>query len=265
MRLTSLILLGSLVGTGGCVRGDKSDNTDSAESALDSSDSVSAEGDVMVANVDGVDTTSFTALTSAQLASAIAANIHAKWPNACAQVTATGADVNVVYNDCSGPRGLVHVTGTIDMAISVSLTGSISIHATATNFDVNNATLDIDADAVYSISGTQRSLTVMSKGSGVGPRGNEIDHSGNYTLTWDPSSSCGSIDGSWSTDFTSATASATRSNDLQISKCVNACPTGSLTHHYLGGASLTVTFDGTASAAWSASTGASGTATLACR
>lgn len=266
MRFTSLILVGSLlplVGSAACMRGGTSANTDSAASAVDSSDSVSSEGDLVAANVDGANT-NFAALTSDQLAAAIAANITAKWPNGCATVTANGSDLTVVYNDCSGPRGLIHVTGTLDLAISVSLTGAISVHATGTNVEVNRATLDIDADAVYTVTGTQRTLAVTSKGTGVGPRGNEIDHSGNYTLTWDPSTTCGSIAGHWQTDFSNATTSVERSNDLSLSKCVNACPTGSLTHHYLGGASVTVTFDGSATATWSASTGASGSVALAC-
>ncbi|HEY0254850.1 MAG TPA: hypothetical protein VGC41_25165 [Kofleriaceae bacterium] len=248
------------------MRGDKGgDGTDTAESAVDSSDSVSSEGDVLAANMDGATVASALPLTNEQLAAAVAANINAKWPNACAQVSASGANLVVTYNDCSGPRGLVHVTGTLNMALDISTAGAIDVHATGSGFEVNSAVLDIDADAVYSISGTQRSLVVSSKGTGIGPRGNDIDHSGDYTLTWDPATSCGSISGHWMTDFSNAAASAERSNDLTLSKCVNACPTGSLTHHYLGGASLTVAFDGSATAQWSASTGASGTIALACR
>jgi hypothetical protein len=219
----------------------------------------------MAANIDGADTTGLVALTGDQLATAIAANITAKWPNACAQVSANGADITVVYNDCSGPRGLVHVTGTLDLTISVSLTGAISVHAAGTNIEVNQAVLDIDADGVYTVSGTQRTLAVTSKGTGTGPRGNEIDHSGNYTLSWDPSTTCGSIAGHWQTDLSNATNAIERSNDLTLSKCLGACPTGMLTHHFFGGASVTVTFDGSANATWSASTGASGTVALACR
>ena len=264
MRLTTVILMGSLLGSAACVRGQSGGNTDSAESAVDSSDSVSSEGDLVAANVDGASTTGLTALTSDQLALAIVANIHAKWPNACAQVTANGSDITVVYNDCSGPRGLVHVTGTLDLAISLSATGAVEIHATGTGVEVNNATLDIDADAIYTISGSTRSLAVTSKGTGTGPRGNEIDHEGNYTLTWDPSTTCGSIAGHWQTDFTSANASAERSNDISLSKCVGACPTGTLTHHYVLGASVTVTFDGTSTAKWTTSGGLSGSVALAC-
>jgi hypothetical protein len=264
MRLTTIILFGSLLGSSACMRGDGAGSTDTAESAVDSSDSVSSEGDLVAANVDGASTTGLTALTSDQVALAIVANIHAKWPNACAQVTANGSVITVVYNDCSGPRGLVHVTGTLDLEISLTTAGAVEIHATGTGVEVNNAVLDIDAEAVYTISGTTRSLAVTSKGTGTGPRGNTIDHEGNYTLTWDPTTTCGSISGHWQTDFTSATASAERSNDLSLSKCVGACPTGTLTHHFLGGASVTVNFDGSATATWTASTGGSGSVALAC-
>lgn len=245
----------------GCTRGDKSDSSDTAESAIDSEESVSSEGDVMAANMDGANVQSLAPLTGVQLAAAVAANINAKWPNACAQVTANGANLVVTYNDCSGPRGLVHVTGTLNMALDVSTNGAIDVHATATGFEVNNAVIDVDATAVYAISGTQRSLTVSSKGSGIGPFGNDVEHQGNYTLTWDPATSCGSIDGTWQTQL----AAGERSNDVTLSKCLSACPTGSLTHHYIGGASLTVTFDGSATARWSASTGASGTVALSCQ
>jgi len=41
--------------------------------------------------------------------------------------------------------------------------------------------------------------------------------------------------------------------------------TGTVTHHFLAGASLTITFDGTATATWSASNGKSGTVALSCQ
>ncbi len=265
IHFSSLMLVGSLLGAAaGCNKQDGTSGTDSAAGAVDSSEAVSAEGNLIAANVDGTTTTGAIALTGDQLAAAIAANITGKWTNGCAVVTSSGANITAIYNNCSGPRGLVNVDGQLDMTVSVSLTGAISIHATATDFQVNSASLDIDADATYARSGTSRSLTVTTEGSGTGPRGNSIDRKGDYTLTWDPSTSCASIDGSWSTDFSNASGAASRSNDVNFSKCAGACPSGSMTHHYLGGASLTLKFDGTAVATWSASTGASGSVALAC-
>ena len=264
MRLTSFILISSSLFA--CMRNSTTD-VDTAESTVDSSDSVSAEGDVMTAAVDGADVAGFTAATAADVSARIVANIGLRMqPAGCATVTQSGANITVVYNDCTGPRGLVHVTGELDLVVSLAIDGSITVHGTATNLEVNAATLDVDADAVYKTAGTSHTLTVQTHGSGTGPRGNTIDHVGNYTMTWDTASECRAIVGDWSTELTQAgAASATRSNDVDLERCAGGCPTGTITHHYLGGASITVTFDGTATASWSASTGRSGTVALACR
>ncbi len=262
-QLAPLVLL---VLAASCLKSkDSGTGVDTAESAVDSSDSVSAEGNVMMAEMDGSDMTGLTAVTADQVAARIAANIAVRWtPSTCATVTSSGTTVTVVYNDCTGPRGLVHVTGTLVIAVSVDAAG-IHGHGTATGFQVNQATLDIDADATYSVSGTTHTLMVDTTGEGTGPRGNEIDHKGDYTITWDTFSQCGSIDGAWSTDITTPVATAQRSNDVSLSRCAGGCPTGTVTHHYLGGASITVTFDGTATASWTASTGRSGTVALQCQ
>jgi hypothetical protein len=252
----SLVLFGSLAA---CVhRGDG--GVDTAESAVDSSDSTEAEGNLMMSAVDGADGTAAAPLTSDQVAVRIAANIGLRWAAGCAQVTQSGATITVVYNDCTGPRGLVHVTGTLVLAVSVSATGVISVHGTSDDMQVNRATLVIDANATYAVSGTSHTLTVATNGSGTGPRGNTIEHQGNYTISWDTASQCGSIDGMWSTDL----GDLSRSNDVNIDRCAGGCPTGTLTHTFLRGASITVTFDGSATATWTSSTGGHGSVTLAC-
>ena len=218
----------------------------------------------MASAVEGADASGLTALTADQISATIAANIATRWPGGCAVVNQTGADITVTYTDCSGPRGLVHVTGELDLTVSVALSGGISVAASATDLEVNSATLDFNATGTYSSSGTMDTLVVTAHGSGTGPRGNSIDHNGQYTVTWDSSSQCRSIDGSWSTDLTTPVATATRSNMVDLSRCGAGCPTGTLTHKFLGGASLTITFDGTATAQWSASTGTSGAVQLTC-
>jgi hypothetical protein len=261
-QLPLFILLGSSLVA--CARNGA--NVDSAESALDSSDSVESEGNIMMASVDGADMSGLTALTGDQVAAHIAANAPARFtPAGCATATATGSNVKLELNDCTGPRGLLHVSGELDLTASVSITGAISVHAAATALMVNRATIDIDSDATYAVNGTTHTLQVQTQGSGTGPRGNDIDHTGQYTITWDTSSQCGSIAGHWSTELSNGSASVERSNDVNLMRCAAGCPTGMLTHHFLGGASLTVTFDGTAVAQWSTSTGKSGTVNLACQ
>jgi hypothetical protein len=266
MKNIALVLLssGSLIG---CMRsGGSTDNVDSASAAADSQESVSDESDIMIASVDGSSPTGLAAATDDQIAATIAANVAGRWPGGCATVVQTGADVTITYNDCTGPRGLVHVTGELDLTISVS-GAAISVHASASDLEVNMATIDFTADGTLTTSGTMQSLAVTASGSGTGPRGNAIDHNGNYTVTWDSSDTCRTIDGSWSTDLTTPVATAERANTVDLMRCGDSCPTGTFTHKYLGGALLTLTFNGTATASWAATVGAtstSGTIALTC-
>ncbi|HEX7844093.1 MAG TPA: hypothetical protein VF469_41745 [Kofleriaceae bacterium] len=261
-KLSSLVLLGSSLLVGACMNRGGGADLDSAASAIDSSDSTEAEGNMMMASVDGADAAGLIAPTAAQVAVRVAANVVLRWnPNACATVAQKDAQVSITFKDCTGPRGLVHVSGELDLAISVSTAGVITVHGTSSGLQVNRADLMVDATATYAVSGTSHTLTVQTMGSGTGPRGNEVEHDGSYTLTWDTTSMCHTIAGHWQTDL----GARERSNDVSLQRCAGGCPTGTVTHHFLAGASLTVTFDGTATAKWAASTGASGTTQLSCQ
>lgn len=261
-KLNSVILFGSSLLMGACVNHSGGEDVDSAASAIDSSESIEAEGNVMMSAVDGTDGSGLTVVTAAEVAVRIAANVELRWnPSGCATVTQEGARVSITYDDCTGPRGLVHVSGTLELAISVSTSGAITVHGTSSGLRVNRAELVVDATATYAVSGTSHTLEVETMGSGTGPRGNTVDHEGSYTISWDPSSMCHSIEGHWQTEI----GTRERSNDVSLQRCAGGCPTGTITHHFLAGASLMVTFDGTATAQWSASTGASGTVQLDCR
>jgi hypothetical protein len=259
-KFNSLVLFSSSLLAAACATHGGAD-TDSAAAAVDSSDSTQAEGDMMAGAVDGADTSGLAAPTSADIAVRIAANASLRWnPAGCAKVTRNAALVTIAFDDCTGPRGLVHVTGELDLDISLTTVGQISVHATSSNLQVNRADLVIDATATYAVSGTQHTLTVETMGSGTGPRGNTVDHDGNYTIAWDTGSQCRSIDGHWQTDL----GSHERSNDVSLQRCAGGCPTGTVTHHFLAGASLTVTFDGTDVAHWTTSAGVTGTTQLSC-
>src|ERR1043166_7544752 len=138
---------------------------------------------MMMGAVDGADGSGLVAPTGADIAVRIAANVSLRWnPTGCATVTHDGAQVSITYNDCTGPRGLVHVTGKLDLAITASATRAITVHGTSAGLQVNRANLVIDATATYAVSGTSHTLTVETMGSGTGPRGNAVDHEGNYTI-----------------------------------------------------------------------------------
>ncbi len=273
--LAALTLIGTSLVATACARNNgTSDDPDSPSSAVDSEESTEAEGNMIMANVDGADMGGVTAdvsgsgaaaLTVAGVEAAITANVQARW-GACASASSSGANMAIKYTDCTGPHGLVHVTGELDLAITITAANQIQVVATASGLQVNKANLDVNATATYSVTPTEHVLAVSTMGDGTGfLRGTNIDHQGNYTLSWDPTSQCGSIDGTWSTDFSNGSASASRSNDVSLSDCAGGCPTGTLTHHFLLGETLTVTFDGTSVATWATSTGKSGTVNLACQ
>ena len=264
--MRNLLILASLSSSLlACMNRNDSLGTDSAETAIDSADSTSAEGNLMMASVDGTagtDGAALIAVTADAAAAKIAANISARYsPAACATVTQTGAAIKAVYHDCTGPRGLVHVTGELDLAIAVSTTGAISVHGTSTGMQVNGATLDVDATGTYTSNGTAHQLAVQTTGTGTGVRGLAVDHEGNYTINWDTATQCHSIAGMWSTDL----GDKTRSNDVTMSRCAAGCPTGSVKHTFLRGQSVTISFDGSATATWSTSGGASGNVALSCQ
>jgi hypothetical protein len=260
-KLSSLVLFSSSLLVAACAnRG--GEDMDSAAAAIDSSDSTQAEGDIMMGAVDGADGAGLVAPTAAEVAVRVAANASLRWnPSGCAKVTQNGALVAITFNDCTGPRGLVHVTGELDLTISVTTAGAISVHATSSDLQVNRTDLVVDATATYAVTGTGHTLTVQTSGSGTGPRGNTVDHEGSYTITWDTASQCRSIAGHWQTDL----GARERSNDVSVQRCAGGCPTGTITHHFLAGASLTITFDGTATAHWTTSAGATGTTQLSCQ
>lgn len=261
MKKLSLLVLA--LGTGACMqRGGGDGDLATARLAVDSSDSTEAEGNMLMATVDGAELTGAVAITADQAAARIAANVALRWnPSGCAVVQQSGANITITYTDCTGPRGLVHVSGTLDVVVSVTADGAIAAHGTSDDLRVNGASLVVDADATYRISATEHTLTVHTTGSGVGAFGNTIDHEGDYTITWDTATACGRIVGDWSTEI----GSRERATQADVARCAGGCPTGSITHQFRLGATMTVTFDGTATAAWTASTGASGTFALACR
>jgi hypothetical protein len=267
-NFTSLVLLGSSLTFAACAsNGDAGTSTDdSPETAIDSADSTSSEGNMMMAATDGSDRSSLTALSvSAQ----VSANLGARFtPSSCVVVTPTATTVKAVFTDCTGVYGLTHVTGELDLSVSLSTQGAITVHGVSTGLKVGGADLDVDATATYSSQGPSHTLTVTTKGTGTGPRGNAVDHDGSYTVSWDSSSQCRSLMGEWSTEL----GALTRSNEVDVTQCGTSCPTGTIVHKFLGGKALTVTFDGSATASWvlAGATGSttamtSGTVTLSCQ
>ena len=254
--LAYLIPLGLLAGCGGA---DPTGDQASVSAALDSSDQTATESALMLATTNGTDG----AGSASQAAVMAGAQAKTFWqPAGCVTATQVNNVVTYKLSDCTGPYGLVHVTGSVAVTYTADAAG-IHAAAVANGLLVNGATMNLDSSADYTVNGTAKKLVVATDGSGTGAFGNAITRKGGYTLTWDDASMCGTLDGAWSTQIGADTWSTSIANYAQ---CKYHCPSsGTLSH--TGGISkvtITVTFDGTANARWSTSRGRSGTIALFC-
>ncbi len=228
-----------------------SDELAAAEQGSDSAQVTSDEAAVLTVTVDGTENARLVdpqaPPTPAAVATTAAANARNDLiPTTC--FTATVADDTVTYsfNDCTGPRGLVHLNGVIDVVYSTDDAG-IHAHATTTDFAVNNSTLSFDDMATYTVVNGDKSLAVQLSGDATGPLGNHFTRAGSYTVTW--TSTCETLDGEWSVTAAVGTRSTTVT-DFNV--CKGACPGagGTISHTYRTGLVINITFDGTAVAHW---------------
>jgi len=251
-----LLLCSLLAGCGGA---DPNGDAASVSAALDSTGETANDSALMLATTDGTEA----AASSNEAAVMAGARAKTFWqPAGCVVATQTNNVVSYKLSDCTGPYGLVHVTGTVVVTYTADSAG-IHAGAVTTGLHINGATMNATSNATYTVNGTAKQLVVQTQGSGTGAFGNAITRNGSYTLSWDDASMCGALDGAWSTTIGSDTWSTSITNYAQ---CKAHCPSsGTLSH--TGGIShvtVTVTFDGSADAKWSTSRGRSGTIALFC-
>ncbi|WP_437537682.1 hypothetical protein WME79_18755 [Sorangium sp. So ce726] len=244
----------------GAADGSDSDDASVAEEASDSLDTGEVEAALLVASTDAAGAA--TSAEEAAEAAAGAADAHFR-PAGCATAEVQGTTVTYTLNDCTGPFGVARIDGTVQVSYSLAADG---LHATLAGDGVSarGATLDLDAEAVYTVNGSTKSLTVTTAGTAVGPRGHSIEREGSYVARWEAERSCLSLDGSWSTRAGARTWSTQVSG---FERCVAECPAAGGTIELTGGRSgvtVTINFDGSDSATWSSSSGPSGTLDLAC-
>jgi hypothetical protein len=256
VMLVTLALFAGMLGFGCGPLGDQM----LAEQAVDSSDLAQTESALAAPAVEGFDS----AMTAEQAAAAAAARAKARFsPDGCVTATVEGVKVTYLLTDCTGPYGLIHVSGTIVGTFSL-VQGGVQVDLKGTELAVNRATMDLDALATLLVSGPARELTVESSSRGVGPRGNSITHAGSYVVTWDVEAACMTLEGSWQTQIGARTW---WTEVTDFARCAGECPqAGGRIVHYraIRDVTVTVDFDGTAAAQWQTSRGRSGTVNLFC-
>lgn len=243
----------------GCGRGVEAD---SAEDADESAVVSSAESALTAELADEVAQPAST--TPEQLAMNAATRVGARFkPQGCATQSQMGATVTYVLNDCTGPYGLVKVTGTLTAVYSRAAGGGVNVVITGTGVKANNATLDINSTVVGTQTNGVKKAVVTVNGSGTGPRGGALTRTGSYTITFDTVAECLTIDGTWQTGTARLGASTVVAG---YKRCKGQCPAagGTITHTSAKNAVVTVTYDGSAVAQWAVAGGRSGTVNLQC-
>jgi hypothetical protein len=181
-------------------------------------------------------------------------------PQSCATAVVTGSVVAYNFNGCTGPYGLVNVTGKLTATYAMVSAGSVTVTLMGSNIQVNGGTLNINATATVSGAAGSRTATVSSMTSAVTSHGQTISHSGNYTAGWD--GMCLNLTGAFSTQIGLLNWSTTIAN---YKRCLGMCPASGTVVITAGANSATVTFAGGATVNFTTSKGDSGTVTLVCK
>ena len=246
--------------------GGLSPETSDAEDAVETSSATSGESALLSSAAED-STANASTMSDDQIAEAASARLTGKFKSGCVTATRALNVVTYVMVDCTGPYGLVHVSGTMVVTYTRQADGSVKAVGSGTGLQVNGGTLDLDATAIYSRNAAGlETANVETHGKGTGPRGNTADRTGSYVVTRDQAAGCVTLDGTWSTQWNGGRlTSSTEVTGLK--KCTASCPAagGVITHTGVYGNVITVTLDGSAVARWTTSKGKSGTINLQCK
>lgn len=241
-----------------CGRGEE---LDSAEDGDESAVVTSSESALTSELSDEVSQPMSAAATDVAAAAATRVGSHMQ-PAGCLTTTVSGATVTYVFNDCTGPYGMVHLTGTVVGVYSRPAGGGVQGVFTSTGFKVNAAVIDLNSTVNARQANGEKTADVVTDTSGTGPRGNQFTRNGAYTVTFNPTTECVSLNGTWTTKSGVRTSSTTVSD---FTRCKGQCPAaGGTIVNTNPRTVVTLTYDGSGTASWTTANGRTGTVTLQC-
>jgi hypothetical protein len=174
------------------------------------------------------------------------------WPAGCAtrSLDATPGIVHVHLNECTGPFGLVHWNGDIDITFTAGAAGAVHASAVSRDMTVNGKAVAWSREGDITVSGSTRTVvgtSTWTRPSTINPD-ETVVHNSSWTVKIDVSTGCRTADG------TASTKVGIREHDTTVSGytvCRNGpdgsdgCPTGTVSIHFkLSGKTYTITFDG---------------------
>jgi hypothetical protein len=175
------------------------------------------------------------------------------WPAGCATRAKDATNplvVHVTLNDCTGPFGLVHVSGQLTATFSQGPSG-LHVDVASTDLTANGRPVTESGSGDISVSGTTRTTKWQGAWTRVNAAGETVSHTTDATIVYDASAGCRTTDGTAQTNVGAREIDSTI-NGYKI--CTNAsgtegCPSGEIIHtSKRTGASIKIEFDGSASA-----------------
>jgi hypothetical protein len=145
-------------------------------------------------------------------------------PAGCLVVTDEPAKKQATYafSDCTGPYGLVHITGTVVVGYNVPSGSELDLTYTANGLKINGATIDWDATAKITIAaGDMYEMDWTGHFTGTTAKGRTIERHNTKVYKWTTGVACLSVSGS--SDGT-VTGHELQTDIINFSKCALACP-----------------------------------------
>jgi hypothetical protein len=129
--------------------------------------------------------------------------------------------VTYAFNGCTGPLGLVELTGTVTVGWQVA--GSqLTLDFSASGFQINRATIDNwQATAVIASNGEQRNMTWNAQLSGTTGEGRQFNRTNQKSIQWTVGVACLSASGQSSGDILGANLQTTV---VSWQRCADSCP-----------------------------------------
>jgi hypothetical protein len=197
-------------------------------------------------------------------AAPVAAAAATYFPGACAAVTADGNVATIQLDDCSGPLGLTHATGTVTAKILADGAGQLLIQLSGDSVSANGGVYTLNTSAVLTAaSDGQKTLLASSMSNGQGADGNSVDHAGSFALVWSANTSCATLNANFSSITTGEYGSANMAI-VDYVACTGGCPRSGTVANSFNGGSVTLVYDGAPYAFCSASNGRSAALAIEC-
>ena len=138
-----------------------------------------------------------------------------------ATVDTTAQSATYVFNGCTGPFGLVELTGTVAVDWTVA-NGELTLGYSTAGFKINRATIDSwKAKGVVTANGTSREMVWTASMTGTTARGRTFTRTNDKDIRWTAGEPCIAVSGE--SDGTILRAHL-RTTITSFQRCAYACP-----------------------------------------